>query len=332
MTKRGRDYEQVVAEVHKAMDRGASVQQGQWVAGPDGRRDMDVFIDGTADGQQRRVLVECKDFDPKKTGPVGIVYVDALDSKRRDLGIDVSFICSNAGFTVNAIRKAKRVDIGLISVMREGDTRIRFCVAEVLYTRKVKVEQLIFELRSSAPIHLGEVPSDAVTYDGIPVCNWVARRAQNLLGSNPIVKGTYSVTHKLKSPTEFGLPAGPVIADAIDFHLTITGGWFVHQITIDATGAIYDWLRRRIRLIPEPGQLHLQGVNFYEGTPISAPPQSELQDMKDLHNGEISAAFVLIEGLEVKEPVPDIDSLVESADLDLIISDLTAEDYTSVDA
>ena len=332
MTKRGRPYERVVAEVLKAMDRGASVQDGVWVRGPDGRRELDVFIDGTADGQQRRVLVECKDFNPKTTGPVGIGYVDALESKRRDLAIDASFICSNAGFTANAISKAKRVGVGLISVMRKRDERIRFAVAEKLYARKVKVEQLTIGLRGSDPIHLDGVPSDAVTYSGIPVDNWVVHRVCVLLGSNPIVKGTYSVTHKLKSPTEFRLPTGPVIADAIDFHLTITGGWFAHQITIDATGAIYDWLQRRIRLIPEPGQLHLQGVNIYEGIPISAPPQSELQHMKDLRNGEVAVALMLLEGLEVKEPVPDIDSLVEPADLDLIMSDLPAEAYTSVGA
>ncbi len=332
MTKRGRPYERVVADVLKAMDPGASVQDGVWVAGPDGRRDMDVFIDGTADGQQRRVLVECKDFHPKKTGPVGIGYVDALESKRRDLGIDVSFICSNAGFTANAISKAKRVGIGLISVMRKGDKRIRFSVAEEIYTRKVKVEQLTIVLRGSDPIHLDSVPFDAVTYDGIPVGNWVVHRTLLLLGRNPIVKGTYSVTHKLKLPTEFGLPTGPVLAHAIDFKLTITGGWFAQQITIDATGAIYDWLRRRVRLIPGPYQLHLQGVNIYEGTPISAPPQSELRHMKDLRNGEVASALMLLEDLEVKEPAPDIDSLVEPVDLDLIMSDLPAEAYTSVGA
>ena len=74
---------------------------------PDGRRDRDVVIEGTAEGKRRHVLIECKDFNPNSTGPVGIGYVDALESKHRDLGMDVSFICSNAGFTTCAIRKVK---------------------------------------------------------------------------------------------------------------------------------------------------------------------------------------------------------------------------------
>lgn len=107
-----------MAEVARAFDPNANVTQGQWVIGPDGRRELDVLIEGTADGRQTKGLIECKDFNPGTTGPVGIAYVDALESKRRDIGADVSLICSNAGFTVDALRKAKRVGIGLISLMK----------------------------------------------------------------------------------------------------------------------------------------------------------------------------------------------------------------------
>lgn len=332
MSKRGRPYERVVAEILKAMDPGASVHHGHWILGPDGRRELDVYIEGTADGQRRQVLVECKDFNPKTTGPVGIGYLDALESKRRDLGIDVCFMCSNAGFTSDAISKAKRVSIGLIAVMRKDDKRMRFAVAEELYTRKVKVEKLSIGLHGADPIRLDGVTFEGITYQGVPVGHWVLHRAQLFLASNPIVKGTYTARHKLITPAEFCLPTGPVTATRIDYHLTISGGWFAQQITIDATGAVYDWLRRRIRLTPGPGQLHLQGVDIYAGTPISAPPPSELQHMKDLRDGEVAVALLLLEGLEVKEPVPDIDSLIEPADLELFMSDLPAGAYTSVGA
>src|SRR5580765_3835188 len=99
------------------MDLGASIRHGVWLVGPDGRRELDVFI--TVEGQKRHVVVECKDFNPNTTGPVGIGYVDALESKRWDLGVDASFLCSNAGFTTDAVSKAKRVGIGLIAVMRK---------------------------------------------------------------------------------------------------------------------------------------------------------------------------------------------------------------------
>ena len=80
--------------------------------------------------------------------------MDALESKRRDLAADVSFICSNAGFTTDAIRKAKRVGIGLIAVLRERDHRIRFQVREEIYIRRVTVQTLTIGLQTEPAVKL----------------------------------------------------------------------------------------------------------------------------------------------------------------------------------
>lgn len=94
----------------KQFDPSAEVKVGEWVKGPDGLREVDVLITGTVDGVTRQILI------------------DAADSKRRDLAADVTLICSNAGFSKDAMRKAGRVGIGLIGVMREPDPRIRYKV------------------------------------------------------------------------------------------------------------------------------------------------------------------------------------------------------------
>ena len=120
MRKKGTDYEIVVSEIAQGFNPKANVEQGKWVTGPDGRRDMDVTITGTINEEQKKILIECKDYNPNSTGKVGIEIVDALESKARDLSMDYSLICSNAGFTENAIRKASRVGIGLISVIKKG--------------------------------------------------------------------------------------------------------------------------------------------------------------------------------------------------------------------
>ena len=104
----GRTYQRLVAYVVKAIDPGSSVEEGKWIEGPDGRRDMDVVVRGTLEGREFSVLIECKDYDVRTTGPVGIGHVDAIDSKRHDLPVDAAIICSNSGFTAPAIRKAKR--------------------------------------------------------------------------------------------------------------------------------------------------------------------------------------------------------------------------------
>lgn len=108
-TKLGTGYEQVVAEVVGSMDPATTVVQGTWEMDPDGERDRDVVVSGTVDGVKHSVLIECKDY----TRPVGIGVVDALESKRHDLAVDAALLCSNTGFTRQAISKAGRVGIGL---------------------------------------------------------------------------------------------------------------------------------------------------------------------------------------------------------------------------
>ena len=287
-------------DVLSAMDRKSVVRHGEWVTGPDGRRELDVLVEGTVDGVPRRVLVECKDFNPTTTGPVGIGFVDALESKRRDLAADVSFICSNAGFTADAVRKAKRVGIGLIGVLRERDQRIRFQVKEEIYIRRVKVETLSISLQTEPPAKLDGVPFEAITLQGTPVCNWVLRRAMLLIGSNPIVVGAYTATHNLRAPVEFELPTGPVTATRVDFQLRISGGWFVQQVTLDATAGIYDWLRRRVRLASGPGQFHLKNVDLEKGDPIERPPESELKVPMELRHGEMWMNLLVIMGMTVR--------------------------------
>ena len=104
---RGREFQELVAEVARAFDPNSRIEAGEWVRGPDGQLDMDVSIRGTVDGAPFLAVIECKDFNAATTGPVGRQWVDALDSKRLDLGADAALICSNAGFTRDALNKAR---------------------------------------------------------------------------------------------------------------------------------------------------------------------------------------------------------------------------------
>ena len=114
----GREFQELVAEVARAFDPHSQIEVGEWVRGPDGQLDMDVSIRGTVDGAPFLAVIECKDFSAAATGPVGRQWVDALDSKRIDLGASSAMICSNAGFTRDALSKARRKGIGMISVLR----------------------------------------------------------------------------------------------------------------------------------------------------------------------------------------------------------------------
>ena len=73
---------------------------GVWTNGPDGRRDPDVVVREKGAGAAPLAVIECKDWNR----PIGIAFIDALDSKRRDVGASVAMISSNSGFMSDALR------------------------------------------------------------------------------------------------------------------------------------------------------------------------------------------------------------------------------------
>jgi len=330
--KKGSPYEEVVAEVIRAMDPGATVLRGAWIAGPDGQREIDVRIIGTHEGQQRKILIECKDFNPASTGPVGIGYVDALESKGRDLQCDFAALCSNAGFTEGAVRKATRVGIGLISVMRRGDKRVRFSISEEIFTRKIQVSHLSVNLEGPSPISLDGISPEDIHFQGLPVGNWVAHRVMAMIAFNPIVSGSFKATNPFVEPLDFELPTGTVKVTQLNFNLSITGGWFAQQVAFDATQGIYDWIRHRVRLAPGPWQFLIHGVDVYAGEPVERPPNWELEYINAAQPGEFMMRLVLVNGLAPQEPTPDLNSFLLPEDLDLTIPDLPDEAITSVGA
>src|SRR5688572_12071245 len=84
-TKSGIAYQRAVAEVAQNLRPGAQVKVGTWIEGPDGRRDLDVSV-RSADGKVLLAVIECKDWNK----PIGIGFIDALDSKRHDLRINTA--------------------------------------------------------------------------------------------------------------------------------------------------------------------------------------------------------------------------------------------------
>jgi hypothetical protein len=321
------------------MDAAATVEQGKWLEGPDGRREADVLVSGTVDGIERRVLIECKDYNPATTGPIGIEVVDALESKRRDLNVYLAMICSNAGFTAPAVEKASRVNIPLIGVMRKGDSRIRFLIHEPHYTRRIRVEKLEITLfLGGSPVELpANALDDSVLVDGAPLLNWVRSRAMRLITLNPVVNGTLLQQGRLTSPVSLETTDGVVGIDEINLQLTVAGGWYLGDVALDATAAFYDWIRRRVRLTPQGGELSLSGIAFTEGQLVDAPPDYFVrgQDFSRGQGpeGEVGYGTIKIEGgayLAIEGDVPKLDHLLHPDDLELRAADISAEMIKSV--
>jgi hypothetical protein len=53
-----------------------------------GERELDLIVEAIVDGAIRRVQIECRDDNPQGR-PIGIGDIDALDSKHRDLKMEV---------------------------------------------------------------------------------------------------------------------------------------------------------------------------------------------------------------------------------------------------
>ena len=102
MAKAGKEYEKLAGTLAESLHPGSDVRIGQWIDGPDGQREVDVEVRSRPPNSPWFLLIECKDW--KK--PVRIGEIDKLESKSRDLGADETMICSNIGFTKDALRKA----------------------------------------------------------------------------------------------------------------------------------------------------------------------------------------------------------------------------------
>jgi hypothetical protein len=283
LPKQGRDYEEAVCDLFRGFNPHAQVTPGVWVDGPDGRRELDIYVVDTLGEGTVRGVVECKDFNPATTGPVGIGYVDALESKRRDLQVDWALMCSNAGFTADAASKAKRVGIGLIGAARMGDDRIRFRIVDDIYIRHIRIKECqlkFWPAPGASRIPDGAFSPDSLTFEGRPVANWFySRFIETLAGSN-IVNGSLNDYCRLTHPVTINWPGGESKVERIGMEVLIEGAWFVDSVQIDSRDAIYDWLRRKLRVRPLPPnverKVRIDGTDHIAGRWIRRPPDMEI--------------------------------------------------------
>jgi hypothetical protein len=316
----GKPFELVVSDVVSELDRNSTVRVGEWVNGPDGARELDVTVEGTAGGKQRRVQIECRDYNPERR-PIGIAAIDALESKHRDVGVDLSILCSNAGFSTDAIRKAKRVGVGLVGVLREDDPRIRYKVVDEIYLRKIDYlpgrATVSYDFVGALPPQ-GSMRADEVLYNGKPVEHWLTHRAVEFVTLNPIVKGVHSLSFRFKFPVMFDMPTGRWPAKSIRTQFEISGGWFAQRVEIDATSGLYDWIRRTIRMAAKPGRIAYKNVNFQSmGDPISAPPDLDLKNPTVPQDEGVSIWILNVGGVNMSKTAPALGRYVVNDDLRL---------------
>jgi Restriction endonuclease len=316
-------YQELVATMAQAFDPNANVQVGEWIEGPDGRLDMDVSIRGSLDGRTTLAVIECKDFDVARTGKVGRPFVDALDSKRHDLKADIALICSNSGFTADALNKARRKGIGAISVLSEGDERVKIVIEEEIYFRRVTLGQRRFEHRGPDHHLLGSMDINdlhKLTYDSHSIHSWIEWRAASIITANPHLTGGFTASFKFLAPTEFDFKGKRVVLESVSIWLSPTVRWYSQIVQLDARLAMYDYLRRRIRFGSGPNEFLIKGIDFDQGTLLDVAPDIEPVGL-NRQPGEVEVGLVLFEDMSTKEqPTPSLDGIVVPEDLTFILA------------
>lgn len=317
-TARGQPYQQLVADVARAFDPGAAVTEGEWISGPDGRLDMDVAIRGRINRQPILVVIECKDFDRKTTGKVGRKFVDALDSKRHDLGASVAIICSNSGFTSDALRKAKRKGIGMISVLRKGDGRARAEIHEEILLRRIKFGEWRFTYHSVEPIaeKLGTPRIHLVRFGDRSLDAWLQHRALLVAMANPPITERLRASFEFKEPLAFSCGEESLVLRGVEVAFIYRTEWLSQTVRLDASLGMYDYLRGRVRLAPGENQYVIEGINWDTAAPCD-PPDTSTPLSTGLLPGEVDVALVMVEGVDVAgaPDLPDLERQVVPDDL-----------------
>ena len=300
--KAGDAYQDIVAEVAKAIHPSAEVTKADWVDGPDGRRDMDVAIRSSIP-EAALVLLECKDWQR----PVGIGPIDALESKRHDLGASKALIYSNSGFTKQALQKATRVGIGALSALKAEDTKIKLVLEQEWIAKLLSVERWkwIFYYPDTQAENRDGLDVKDISYNGSPVINWAHGVSKNLLREHESASQIkYLVA--FRKPEEFFISGQTVRLTGLGFLCYCRKSWLSQRVQVDVSLGCFDHQQHQV-IVPH-GQAYILGpVNQNAWQPTDQGWKEDVEPNPD--------TFEL--RLTLKKPMPRVDG--DTPDIEALV-------------
>lgn len=332
------EYRTFVANMIHAFEPRAHITVGGSVIGPDGARIVDVQV-WPDTGPSRPVVVDV--IDRPDGAPVGIDAIDAAESKRKDVHATAMLICSRTGFDSAALSKAKRTKIGLISAITRGNDPLTARIEEEIYLRTITIDKLNITYnglaKSDGEILRGLKDPTNIKRSGTSVVPWLQMRVSKLLLVNamsPVFFATpkdtewITATFEFKKPTVFKAEGRKVTLKSISVVFRPQIQWLSQTVRLDATAAIYDYIRGRLRLAPGTQQYVIEGVNFDGAKPIDAPPDAVRNVGIGLHPGEVDVRLIMLQGVVSPDPPKglekeflELEALVRPEDLLLEITD-----------
>jgi len=306
MAKAGSAYNELASRMAEALEPQATVRMGQWVEGPDGKREVDVEVRGSADGKPFFLLVERKDWKQ----PVDIEEIDKLDSKRRDLSADRVMICSNSGFTRKALRKASRLEIGAVSVVANGNQLVKLKVMREYFAKAISADHWYLNVfpTDSSVANLPAVwnPTD-LFFEGQPVVNWLHKISEKLLREHEGATGIIA-TFAFSRELAFSLQGAAVTLRGLQLNIDCSRKWVAQTVQEDVTIGYFDWVRQRMT-VPAKEHWTLGPIDRLAWKEIEVEPGGYDEDLEP---GTLRLEMTLLRPIAQLDglPAPDLDSFV----------------------
>jgi hypothetical protein len=138
-TKAGTRYERLAALVFKILeDRSVVIHDLKLIGDSSVAHQIDVSID--IDGKQRRVIIECKDFDLSGQ-KVGLGILRDFRSVIEDTKVDEGIVLTCTGYTTDAQKYAKAKNIKLAVLREIRDDDLEGIIQTVILTLHVQSDQ-----------------------------------------------------------------------------------------------------------------------------------------------------------------------------------------------
>jgi hypothetical protein len=128
--------------------------------------------------------------------------------------------------------------------------------------------------------------------------------------------GPVTFYYRLRKPTNFDLPGGRQMrVTKLSISTDVTIQWLSQVVQLDATNAIYDYVRGRVRLGPGENKYVIKNVNWDTAIPVAEPPLANLSTI-GLMRGEVVGTLIYVQGGPIgAKGSPDIDALIDPEDL-----------------
>jgi hypothetical protein len=168
-----------------------------------------------------------------------------------------------------------------------------------------------------------------LSVNGRLVLNWIIKRIHLLVGLNPVVNGTMVCDHILTRPLIIDTPDGPIPVVRLGLNFAITGAWYRHDATIDASNGYYDWVRKRPRMAPGRQTGFIRIPDFHGGVRVERPPDYILSPPPLIPGEVYIPPLIKIHAAMPTGAAPDIDDYLVPEDRQLVLRGLEEAAYTS---